>query len=417
MFDAHKKYVDDVQRLTLYPKVINIDRERTENNGNDTTIRSTREWAQTLKTAQGHSLRCDVENGGSDRRAYLLVVSQHLDRAKIELHNYLQALNTATRQSREPTDDDWRQTDPQRPTEIYIPTPAVLTNLKFLNTLTSEEVWKSAPTAIRSPMPQARTHHATNERAAPTAQPPKMDTPRPLNPPTHPHQKTSNYPPAACNRELNNFPPLNSTEARQDDTTVGTTASNFTRTTYHNNQTAFNNKFKELEDQINSHSQEFQAIHNRFDSLNEKILRNMQIASEHSKNFSQMERQVNDMNTAIQTLLERSNNRNRRQHSPDDSHSPSYYAITPATQDTCNFANVEQCTDESGHKTVAIAIAGSSSRSVASASTDSRKSVESIPISSPEKKRIRSNDQPHSHTDVQESSAQYDESTPVDLDL
>ena len=152
MFDAHRQYVDDIQRLTLYPKVINIDRERPKQQGSNTITRSTRQWAQTLKTDQGKSLRCDVENGGADRRAYLLVVSQHLDRAKVELHNYLQALTTATRYSqRDHSDNDHRPAEPTRPTEIYIPTPAVMNNLKFLNTLTSAEVWKCAPTTIRSP--------------------------------------------------------------------------------------------------------------------------------------------------------------------------------------------------------------------------------------------------------------------------
>ena len=415
MFDAHKKYVDDIQRLTLYPKVINIDRKRPEHNGNDTIIRTTRAWAQTLKTAQGQSLRCDVENGGSDRRAYLLVVSQHLDRAKIELHNYLQALHTATRHSRGSTDDERRQTDPKRPTEIYIPTPAVMNNLKFLNTLTSEEVWKSAPTTIRSPMPQARHPYASHKGASPPAQPPTMDTLRPRTQKTSPNQKTGNYLSAPSNRDKQiDFPPLHSNDTRQDDTTVGTTASNFTRTTYRNNQNAFNSKFKELEDQINSHSQEFQAIHTRFDSLNEQILRNMQIASEHSKKFSQMERQFHDMNTAVQILLQRSNN---LQQSPVASYPPSYPAITPATQDPRIPADEDNSTEEIGHTNAATAIAGSSSQSVASAYTASRTSVESIPISSPEKKRIRSNDRPHSHTDVQEPSAQYDESTPVDPDL
>ena len=34
MFDAHTTFIDSIQRLSLYPKVINIDRDRQEKYGN-----------------------------------------------------------------------------------------------------------------------------------------------------------------------------------------------------------------------------------------------------------------------------------------------------------------------------------------------------------------------------------------------
>ena len=412
MFSAHTKYVEDTQRLTLFPKVINIDRERAEHYDGNMITRSSREWARQLKTEHGSSLRCDVENGGPDRRAYLLVVSQHLDRAKIELHNYLQALITATGSSTDPSDRNRGQrTEPKRPTEIYIPTPAVRNNLQFLNTLTSEEVWKSAPSTIRTPpshQQHANSNYASHKMAPPAPTKTTTATHRPPPPPTPATNPTNNtYSNATNNEQPTDFPPLNSTATRPDDTTVGTTASNFTRTTsYQNNQHAYNSKFQELEDQINSHTQEFQAIHNRFDSLNEQILRNMQIASEHSKHFSQMERQFNDMNAAIQTLLHRSN--------------ASLTTRQPATFPIHEEQSIPETSKRQGDQqgdTNSEHFAGPSSQSVASASTDSRTSVESIPISSPEKKRIRSHNPSHLSTDVQDQSAQYKESAPVDPDL
>jgi hypothetical protein len=75
LFDTHQKYVNAIQRLPLYPQVINIDRNRTESTNSTATIhsRSTRAWANSLQTSDGKSLQCDAENGGSDKKAYLLV--------------------------------------------------------------------------------------------------------------------------------------------------------------------------------------------------------------------------------------------------------------------------------------------------------------------------------------------------------
>lgn len=179
---------------------------------------------------------------------------------------------------------------------------------------------------------------------------------------------------------------------RQDDTTVGTTTSNFTRTTHNQNQSIHNARFQELEAQIQSHQNEFKDIHSRFDHLNEQLLRNMNIASTHSAQFSQLERQFSEMNKAIQTLLLRTsapqNHHNsdvamisQMQNSPTPprgtiQHSPITSPLLPTTQDA------------------------------------------STPISSPEKKRIRQTDAAsHLHYDAQEHSAQYNASTPADSDI
>jgi hypothetical protein len=73
----------------------------------------------------------------------------------------------------------------------------------------------------------------------------------------------------------------------------------FTRFTHTNNQNIYNSKFQEIEAQINQRQQEFHAIHTRFDSINEQLLRNMTIASNHSKQFTHLEHQVSEMNDAL----------------------------------------------------------------------------------------------------------------------
>ena len=184
MFHAHTTFIDSIQRLSLYPKVINIDRERQEKHGSIITNRSTREWARSLKTEHGKSLRCDVENGGTDRRAYLLVATPHLDQAKKELQLYLHAIQNGPQQQHHnpgvSTGQQTHTTEPTRPTEIYIPTPAVMQNLHFLQSLTAADVWKNAPTAIRTaPTKQAnhRTEASTRAHTLPHKNPPNSSFP------------------------------------------------------------------------------------------------------------------------------------------------------------------------------------------------------------------------------------------------
>jgi hypothetical protein len=67
MFNAHHSVVTKMQRLSLHPRVVNVDRTHSEKYSEDEVInRTTREWANSLKTPEGQHMRCDAENGGSD---------------------------------------------------------------------------------------------------------------------------------------------------------------------------------------------------------------------------------------------------------------------------------------------------------------------------------------------------------------
>jgi hypothetical protein len=408
MFTTHTNFTDSLQRLSLYPRVINIDRERQEQYGTTNLSRSTRDWARSLKTDEGQPLRCDAENGGPDRRAYLLVSTPHLERAKIELQRYLQAIQQ-TNQNQFDLSSDRRTniTDHTRPNEIYIPTPAVLQNLNFLNSLTAEEVWKGAPQSIRTP-PTAKQPVRPGNPTTPAKQPtynPTVPVPfsyatqsQTVTPSTTGAQSHASALDSATQRTLQHqtqdeYPHLTAIgqpEHRQDDTTVGTTTSNFTRTTHNQNQSIHNARFQELEAQIQSHQNEFKDIHARFDHLNEQLLRNMNIASTHSAQFSQLERQFSEMNKAIQILLLRTPENQK----PNDSS-----AIISQLQNTPRqppaTIHPSDTTNQHTHTTTEI----------------------STPTSSPEKKRIRqTNEASYPHHDAQEQSAQYKESTPADFD-
>ena len=405
MFHAHTTFIDSIQRLSLFPRVVNIDRERQEQHGPNILTRSTREWARWLKKENGASLRCDVENGGTDRRAYLLVPTPHLERAKSELQQYLRAIQLTT-QSHNGSHFDGRSTssEPPRPTEIYIPTPAVLYNLHFLNSLTAAEVWKSAPTSIRNPPNSTPTDHpavrSTLNKSSDKHFPASKNTQ--LQRQHNNSQQTTNHPTHAASgtavqtpftsTEFHDSSANLQTDTRHDDTTVGTTTSNFTRTTHNHNQTIHNARFQELEAQIQSHQTEFQNIHARFDSLNEQLLRNMQIASTHSAQFSQIERQFSEMNKALQMLLLQTSEKTNSNSVATISQlhiSPTPTQAPTPTQNPDSISPTPLITMEV-----------------------------STPVASPEKKRIRhtNDEEQSSDANVQDPSAQYKESTPVDSD-
>jgi hypothetical protein len=61
LFDTHKQFISSIQRLPLFPQVINIDCIRTEYQPDSLQIeRSTREWATSLRSNETNkSLRCE----------------------------------------------------------------------------------------------------------------------------------------------------------------------------------------------------------------------------------------------------------------------------------------------------------------------------------------------------------------------
>ena len=89
LFKTHAEFTANIRTLPLAPLVQNIDRLRSEYNPNQTTIeRSTRDWAESLVDEHGKSLKCDVENGGSNRAVQLLVPKDKMPMASSALRAY-----------------------------------------------------------------------------------------------------------------------------------------------------------------------------------------------------------------------------------------------------------------------------------------------------------------------------------------
>jgi hypothetical protein len=331
----------------------------------------------------------------------------HLKRAKTELQDYLHAIKNPTQQQYDPVSDgrSSHSDNTPRPSEIYIPTPSVLHNLTFLNSLTAEEVWKSAPKAIRTPPHSTNIGQqkgivvndgkSTNQHLSPFF---KSNQQQHFAPSTSQQNTNATVGTAALSMQHspNGFVPLPAATVAQqeyhtDDTTVGTTTSNFTQTTHNQNQSIRNARFQELEAQIKNHQNEFKDIHARFDHLNNQLLRNMNIASTHSAQFSQLERQFQEMNTAIQTLLLR----------------------TPGNQFQHRAAMITQPRNSPTHPQATSLQFDSNLQHIPT-------TMESpTPSSSPEKKRIRQTNETSVITNdhAQDQSAQYEEGTPANSDI
>lgn len=287
-FAAHHGVVTKMQRLSLHPRVVNIDRTRSEKHFEEAPRnRSTREWANSLCTPSGQHMRCDAENGGTDRRAYLLVPEEHVELAKEELHKYLHALkmgihaNTHNRDSSSTFDDT--------PRAIYIPSQAVRANLDFIKNLTSVEIWKNAPASVRNtplensttrphhqPQPSRHQYKAQSTPAADCAAQtcgPGADTPPQI--PEHPKAQT-----------------------RPDDATIGTSESTASRTaSFFSTQTS---RFQELEAQIKLNHQAYAKANLQIDTIQEQVMKTMEACAASSQQINELSAKVSECASAQQ---------------------------------------------------------------------------------------------------------------------
>jgi hypothetical protein len=304
MFAAHHSVVTKMHRLSLHPRVVNIDRTRGEKYSSDNILyRTTREWANSLRTPDGKNMRCDAENGGSDRRANLLVPEEYIEYAKMELHKYLHALKAGL-YSPKRTPDPNSSNHNDTPQAIYIPSQAVRANLEFLKHFTSAEIWKNAPSSVRQTLPevfdkkyhrltpmrqhQPPTSASTNPRTGGGTQKLHPETPG-INPHTRQHQHSE----AHSNNQAN--APL-----RSDDATIETLASSASRTTSF--FSAHTNRFQELEAQIRSNQQAYESANSKIDSIQEQVMKTMEACATSSKQINEMRHKLNECASAQQVI-------------------------------------------------------------------------------------------------------------------
>jgi hypothetical protein len=315
LFATHKQFTSSIQRLPLFPQVINIDRVRTEYNLNSSNMeRTTREWATGLRSKEtGNLLQCDAENGGKDKRAYLLVPTVNLDQVKYEYETYKHRLKQrGSFRNNQSSPDNLCATTEDRPQEIYVPTAAVLRNLQFMQNMSSESIWKAAPPTVRPrPTPPTMQQHSRETNQANTAtqatpfggqyhrdQTKPIDSNQPI--PTKQTQGHSRTPPS------------------DEATTICTTQSPLTR----NTQTQ--STISALEETIQRQQHEIRNMLHRFNAMDTKM-EHLTTAIKtgelnHNNSILQIQQQLDKVCTSLTYLVQQTTlnqNRNQSQFSPN----------------------------------------------------------------------------------------------------
>ena len=158
-FDMHKTYIRSLRPIQLSPAIFNLDAPQEEHAPDGTiTQRTTREWATSLKLADGSLARCDVTNGSPDRQTYLLIPSHNVAEVKLLLRNYRFSLNILDQR-----ETRFRDSLPGLPDEILIDL-TTQDNLNFLEQMSSEDIWQTAPAAIRKPAASKSTKSTSSNR-------------------------------------------------------------------------------------------------------------------------------------------------------------------------------------------------------------------------------------------------------------
>ena len=141
LFQTHDTYVKALQWISLSPLIFNLDRPRTEHLPDGSKIeRTTREWARSIMNGST-SAKCDVVNGRTDQKAYLLFPPESGDVVYIALQEYRQSLYPFTlREAR------YRE-KVGPPTSVQF-SPKVIANLEFMKKLSTDLSGKSTTSGI-----------------------------------------------------------------------------------------------------------------------------------------------------------------------------------------------------------------------------------------------------------------------------
>jgi hypothetical protein len=325
LFATHKHFIATIQRLPLFPQVINIDRVRTEYNATSLpTERSTREWATGLRSNDtGNLLRCDAENGGKDKRAYLLVPTAYLDQVKIEYEKYKQRLKQSGQFRNYNSQND---TTNDRPQEIYIPTAAVLRNLQFMQTMSSESIWKAAPPSVR---PRHAPQHMQSETI--TAQPAAAAHHLPSR--SHLGRSVQHHATLDPHQTAQTKSPQSNLRNSDEATTVCTTQSPLTRNTQTQSTT-----ISALEETIQRQQQEIRNMLNRFDAMDSKMehLTTAIKSGELNQNNTilQIQQQLDKVCTSLTFLVQQTTNNQQAQKSIHPNTQAAPQDATPMDYDT-----------------------------------------------------------------------------------
>ena len=156
LFSTHDAHVKSLRWLTLNPLLSNLDKPRKEHNPDGTTtIRTTREWARSIKALDGiTSAQCDVVNGGLDQLCYLLFLPQYSEAASNALEIYRRRLYPFTQREAKFRDSVGPPPDIQM-------SRSIIANLDFIKRLSTSSQKSDDTTNTPVSAPQDNTSTVT----------------------------------------------------------------------------------------------------------------------------------------------------------------------------------------------------------------------------------------------------------------
>jgi hypothetical protein len=329
-FRVHQNFLNSTQRLPLSPNVVNVDRPREEVSASgQRTTRSAREWVMTLKTETGKPLQCDVANGGKDRKAYMIVTTAHLDKAKFELEKYKASLR------RSYASDNYHgdAADTTRPIEIYIPTAAVMKNVNFMKRMSAANIWKEVPETVRQHSVSTQPPVNKTKLSIQVGQTTENLESEAIGPED---TSTVGGPPSVASSRNTGNPRRPSL-----DITAGTTNSPLTRATTHGNNTLASN-ISDLEASFEQQKAEFHQIKDRMTFMDESAQR----ANEAYRKMSSLQIQLDQMFLVIQKICEKLDDnritpkRNTRKKKKTNTSSSSDTSMKSTRTTTSEYSNV-----------------------------------------------------------------------------
>ncbi len=153
-FQFHEKWLKSLCPISLTPTVTHLDQPRIEYCEDGTTIeRSVRDWVSSLKRTDGTTpALCDVVNGTSDRKAYLVVPRHFIDEATHHWRQYrLRLFPPRHREAR------YRDSVSGLPDVIHI-TTSIQSNISFLEEIANTSVWTQIPPTVADATADEQKH-------------------------------------------------------------------------------------------------------------------------------------------------------------------------------------------------------------------------------------------------------------------
>ena len=280
-FDIHQQWARSLKALPLAPFIFHLDQKRNEYYNDGTVIvRSTREWASTLKYSTGLPALCDVVNGTIDKKALLLAPAPYAETAQIELRQYRSRLSPPShREAR------FRDKVPDLPDVIHIHTE-IQSNVAFMESIYPDATWP----ACNESTPPSGDSRAKKTKTKTKHQKPKSKTHSWEKPPDIPKQgiasETSNQQNIATGDGHLLSTSLAQGDDRSTDSTQGITLAS---------DTSFQNKLAEIESATKSKLQTLAET-------SRQSAARLQELEQHFQRFDAMDRKLGDMENTIKSV-------------------------------------------------------------------------------------------------------------------